>query len=492
MAAFDGANQIDEEFTGTVVFTSSDPAASLPAPYRFTVADRGIHRFPFVARTPGSQTLVASEATGAVTAGRMTRNAVASAARPNLTQQAIRVPGSWVAGLTSGPGGTVWFSASGGNTFFPLPIPSGFGRITPEGDQAFFNPGAPFTGGIVRGSDGNLWYASAGDGFSVPGRIGRMTPSGAVTLFDVPASRSAPQDVALGPDGNVWFADANSAIGRITPTGKVTLFPTPASGSVPFHITNGPDGALWFTDYGARRIGRIDVTGSIQEFEVPARAGGPWAIAAGADGRVWFTTNSSFVGSIGTLGDVQTVENPVGAASYGIGAGPDGAVWFGRLGFLVRIVPGHPARPELQPIPLLFGRSAQSVITGPDGRLWIGQYGQVIRATLETCASGGELCLDGRFRARVDYRAPNSDVAAANPLMQTGNAGHFTFFTPNNVDLTVKVVDGRPFNGHYWVFAASLTNVEFTLTVTDTATGQSRTYRNAAGRQSSIADTAAF
>ncbi|MDQ2869604.1 MAG: hypothetical protein M3S32_02595 [Acidobacteriota bacterium] len=57
---------------------------------------------------------------------------------------------------------------------------------------------------------------------------------------------------------------------------------------------------------------------------------------------------------------------------------------------------------------------------------------------------------------------------------------------------TVKVVDGRPFNEHSWVFAASLTNVQFTLTVTDISTGQTRTYRNGAGQQSTIADTAAF
>ncbi len=65
-------------------------------------------------------------------------------------------------------------------------------------------------------------------------------------------------------------------------------------------------------------------------------------------------------------------------------------------------------------------------------------------------------------------------------------------FPPLPRALTVKVVDGRPFNGHYWVFAASLTNVEFTLTVTDISTGQTRMYRNGAGQQSTIADTAAF
>jgi hypothetical protein len=63
---------------------------------------------------------------------------------------------------------------------------------------------------------------------------------------------------------------------------------------------------------------------------------------------------------------------------------------------------------------------------------------------------------------------------------------------PNNVDLAVKIVDGRPFNGRHWVFVGSLTNVEFTLTVTDTSTGAVRTYHNAPGEQASLADTDAF
>jgi hypothetical protein len=59
--------------------------------------------------------------------------------------------------------------------------------------------------------EAHMWVAEvapggAGDGMTQPGRIGRMTPVGGVTLFDVPLPRSAPQDVVLGADENVWFA----------------------------------------------------------------------------------------------------------------------------------------------------------------------------------------------------------------------------------------------------------------------------------------------
>jgi hypothetical protein len=43
-------------YTGTVSFTSSDPQATLPAPYTFVAADAGAHSFSgVVLRTPGVQ-----------------------------------------------------------------------------------------------------------------------------------------------------------------------------------------------------------------------------------------------------------------------------------------------------------------------------------------------------------------------------------------------------------------------------------------------------
>jgi virginiamycin B lyase len=65
-------------------------------------------------------------------------------------------------------------------------------------------------------------------------------------------------DLTAGPDGNVWFTDIQtSSIGRITPTGVVTEFPLPAPDSGPFMIATGPDGNLWFTLQGEAEIASI-------------------------------------------------------------------------------------------------------------------------------------------------------------------------------------------------------------------------------------------
>ena len=73
-----------------------------------------------------------------------------------------------------------------------------------------------------------------------------------------------------------------------------------------------------------------------------------------------------------------------------------------------------------------------------------------------------------------------------------GRYGTFWFFDPANVEVVAKVLDARALNGKWWFFFGALSNVEYTITVTDTATGATRTYRNPAGQFASAGDTAAF
>ena len=56
----------------------------------------------------------------------------------------------------------------------------------------------------------------------------------------------------------------------------------------------------------------------------------------------------------------------------------------------------------------------------------------------------------------------------------------------------IKVLDARVINGHFWVFYGALSNVEYTITVTDTETGAVRQYHNPQDRMASFADTEAF
>ena len=104
------------------------------------------------------------------------------------------------------------------------------------------------------------------------------------------------------------------------------------------------------------------------------------------------------------------------------------------------------------------------------------------------------LCLqDGRFRVEVEWADPRSgDTGVGGALPGTDDSGFFWFFDPDNVELVVKTLDARPVNGRFWFFFAGLSDVEYTLTVTDTREGTSRTYRNEAFEICGRADTAAF
>ena len=61
-----------------------------------------------------------------------------------------------------------------------------------------------------------------------------------------------------------------------------------------------------------------------------------------------------------------------------------------------------------------------------------------------------------------------------------------------NVEVIVKVLDARTFNNHFWVFYGALSNLEYTLTITDTVTGAVKTYHNSQGKFGSVGDTSAI
>ncbi len=105
------------------------------------------------------------------------------------------------------------------------------------------------------------------------------------------------------------------------------------------------------------------------------------------------------------------------------------------------------------------------------------------------------LCLnDDRFQVEVEWRDFFGQAGTGVGIELTDDTGTFWFFSPANVELVIKVLDGcfDPFNT-FWVFAGGLTDVEVDVTVTDTLTGEVRTYGNTLGTAfTPIQDLAAF
>lgn len=115
-------------------------------------------------------------------------------------------------------------------------------------------------------------------------------------------------------------------------------------------------------------------------------------------------------------------------------------------------------------------------------------------AKRQSCEPGPDaLCLlDGRFRVEVTWKTGQGVTGTGRTRPATRDSGYFWFFNEDNVELVVKMLDGRAINGHYWFFAAGLTAVEYRITVTDTMTGATRVYDSAAGDVCGIGDTAAL
>ena len=106
------------------------------------------------------------------------------------------------------------------------------------------------------------------------------------------------------------------------------------------------------------------------------------------------------------------------------------------------------------------------------------------------------LCLGSRrFRIEVSWRTQDGNTGRGRVIPQGDRSGLVWFFDPENIEMLIKVLDACSVPGleAHWVFFAATTNVDFTVEVTDTATGLTREYFNPGGQAAQpIQDTLTF
>jgi hypothetical protein len=94
--------------------------------------------------------------------------------------------------------------------------------------------------------------------------------------------------------------------------------------------------------------------------------------------------------------------------------------------------------------------------------------------TSGSCTSGpNHVCLLDRFRVEVKR---SGLLQPALELSKESGVFSFTNGSPDNPEVVVKMLDGTPVNGMYWVFYGSLTSQGYQVVVTDTVTSAVRTY----------------
>jgi streptogramin lyase len=436
-----------------------------------------------------------------------------------VTEFPLPAPGGTAFGIARGPDGNLWFT-----------IDDRIGRITPAGVITEFPVPTPSAGAsyIVAGPDGALWFTEVR-----ANKIGRITTSGEITEFLIPTPGSEPQGIVAGPDGRLYFAESvASQIGRITTAGVIDEFSIP----VAYYegVTVGPDGAIWLALYQDDALGRLSIEpfdcvagpdslclngGRFRvqvDWRVPSqnRTGSGMAVPLTGDtGYFWFFDSDNvelvvkaldgsslndhfwiFYGALSGVEYTMTVTdsrtglskryfNPSGtlASVADTSAFAASAAASGEPGMANPVASKEIDAHSAESLYGMFAALAPSPRVGP--------------SPAAACAPGGTtLCLNqGRFEVRVDWSIPSQSRSGSGMAVPvTADTGYLWFFSETNVELIVKVLDGRSVNGHFWVFYGALSNVQYTIRVTDRETGAIKTYENPSGTLASHADIAAF
>lgn len=101
-------------------------------------------------------------------------------------------------------------------------------------------------------------------------------------------------------------------------------------------------------------------------------------------------------------------------------------------------------------------------------------------------------CLSDRFLIEIAWQDFTGKTGDGHGQAISEDTASFWFFDAANLEMVVKVLDGRVINDHFWVFFGSLSNVAFDLTVTDLESGLARTWSNPAQVFASRGDTTAL
>lgn len=99
---------------------------------------------------------------------------------------------------------------------------------------------------------------------------------------------------------------------------------------------------------------------------------------------------------------------------------------------------------------------------------------------------------EDRFRVDATFTDFAGRTGTARIFHTTSQTGQFWFFSPENIELLVKVIDGRHLNNAFWLFHGSASNVQYTVTVTDTVADVQKVYTNPLGAFGSDGDIEAF
>jgi streptogramin lyase len=249
-----------------------------------------------------------------------------AAAAPTVTEFSDGLSASaGLADIVRGPDGNLWFAERDVDKL---------GRVTPGNPPVIdeFDLPAGFTDpfNITVGPDNKIW-ATASNG---AGAVVRIDPANTADFDGMGGYNvGTAAGIAAGPDGKIWLGGMGGVVARIDPATMNEEIDSdfPLTGFNVRNLAPGPDGNVWVTDFGGM-IARVTPSGTVTPFDVPG--GGAWDIVAGPDGNLWYTApdgNNSKIGRITPAGEFGLQYDVTDAGDQlGITVGPDGALWFAQ------------------------------------------------------------------------------------------------------------------------------------------------------------------
>lgn len=117
------------------------------------------------------------------------------------------------------------------------------------------------------------------------------------------------------------------------------------------------------------------------------------------------------------------------------------------------------------------------------GGAGIAYFDNVVFKAEGSCGSTPDrLCLrNDRFEVSATYLDYQGHHGPALAEAMTSDTGYFWFFTPANVEVVLKVIDGCSYNSAFWIYAGGLTDVEVKIDVKDVPSGAVKHYSNPLG-----------
>ncbi|HZL19646.1 MAG TPA: choice-of-anchor D domain-containing protein [Polyangia bacterium] len=256
--------------------------------------------------------------------------------------------------LAVGADGAIYF---GGSAMGRMTLAGTFSVLGNPSDGVWF---------VVAAPDNNLWYTNFSGSIS-SAVVGRMSTTGTTNEFTFTGGREG-ENIAVGPDNNIWVSEPNSnLVLRVSTNGALLNQYT-----VPFaaELAAGPDGNVWVVDFFGSQIYRIVIaSGAVTEYPV---GDGPNAISAGPDGNLWVLENTANkIGKFSTTSLTLLAEYPASANANlnSIISGPDGNLWFTEPGIskVGRITPAGAIVDYATPT---AGSGPLGITAGPDGNLY--------------------------------------------------------------------------------------------------------------------------